>query len=35
MFEALDRRLGLKLDVTKKPMPVLVIDKVNQMPTEN
>jgi uncharacterized protein (TIGR03435 family) len=35
MFEALDRQLGLKLDVTKKPMPVLVIDKVNQMPTEN
>lgn len=35
MFEALDRQLGLKLDETKKPMPVLVIDKANQMRTEN
>jgi uncharacterized protein (TIGR03435 family) len=35
VFEAIDRQLGLKLEVQKKPMPVLVIDHVNQVPTEN
>jgi uncharacterized protein (TIGR03435 family) len=35
VFEALDRQLGLKLDETKKPMQVLVIDRANQLPTEN
>jgi uncharacterized protein (TIGR03435 family) len=35
VFEALDRQLGLKLDEAKKPMQVLIIDKANQLPTEN
>jgi len=34
-FEAVDRQLGLKVELQKKPMPVLVIDHVNQMPTAN
>ena len=33
--EALDRQLGLKLELRKHPMPVLVIDHVELMPTEN
>jgi uncharacterized protein (TIGR03435 family) len=35
LFEAIEKQLGLKLDVTKKPMAVMVIDKISQMPTEN
>jgi len=35
VFEAIDRQLGLKLEVQKHPMPVLVIDHVEQKPTEN
>ena len=35
LFEALDRQLGLKLEARKVMAPVLVIDHVNEMPTEN
>jgi uncharacterized protein (TIGR03435 family) len=35
VFEAIDRQLGLKVETQKKPMPVVVIDHVNQVPTEN
>jgi uncharacterized protein (TIGR03435 family) len=35
LFEAVDKQLGLKLSVQRKPIPVLVIDKVNRTPTEN
>jgi uncharacterized protein (TIGR03435 family) len=35
LFEAINRQLGLKVELQKKPMPVLVIDRVNQVPTEN
>jgi uncharacterized protein (TIGR03435 family) len=35
IFEALDRQLGLKLEIKKHPMPVLVIDHVEEKPTEN
>jgi uncharacterized protein (TIGR03435 family) len=35
LFEAIDRQLGLKVELQKKPMPVVVIDHVNQVPTEN
>jgi uncharacterized protein (TIGR03435 family) len=35
LFEALSRQLGLKLESRKVMAPVLVIDHVNQMPTEN
>jgi uncharacterized protein (TIGR03435 family) len=33
--EALRRQLGLKLESRKVMAPVLVIDQVNAMPTEN
>lgn len=33
--EALSRQLGLKLEMTKRPLPVLVIDHVEEKPTEN
>ena len=35
VFEALDRQLGLKLESQKHPIPVLVIDHVEQKPTDN
>lgn len=35
LFDALDQQLGLQLDLKKSPMPVLVVDSVNQKPTEN
>jgi uncharacterized protein (TIGR03435 family) len=35
LFEALDRQLGLKLRSRKVMAPVLVVDHVNEMPTEN
>jgi len=34
-FEAVDKQLGLKLSLTKHPMPVVVIDHVERTPTEN
>jgi len=34
-FDALDRQLGLKLEKEKRPMPVLVIDHVEEKPTDN
>jgi len=33
--EALDKQLGLKLELKKRPMPVLVIDHVEEKPIEN
>lgn len=30
MFEALERQAGLKLEPTREPMPVLVIDNVSR-----
>ena len=35
IFEAIDKQLGLKLELQKRPMPVLVIDHVEQRPTDN
>jgi uncharacterized protein (TIGR03435 family) len=35
VFEAIDRQLGLKVETQKRPMPVVVIDHINQTPTEN
>jgi uncharacterized protein (TIGR03435 family) len=35
IFEALDKQLGLKLESRKVTAPVLVIDHVEEMPTEN
>jgi uncharacterized protein (TIGR03435 family) len=35
LFEAIERQLGLKLQAKKRPIPVLVIDHIEQRPTEN
>jgi uncharacterized protein (TIGR03435 family) len=35
LFEALSKQLGLKLEAQKRPIPVLVIDHVEEKPTEN
>ena len=33
--EAIDRQLGLKMETQKRPLPVLVLDHVEEKPTEN
>ena len=35
LFEAIDKQLGLKLELTKVPMPVIAADSVNEKPTDN
>jgi uncharacterized protein (TIGR03435 family) len=35
LFDALIKQLGLKLEMQKRPTPVLVIDHINQKPTDN
>jgi uncharacterized protein (TIGR03435 family) len=35
LFQAIERQLGLKLETQKRPVPVLVIDHVEQKPVEN
>ncbi len=35
IFEAIDKQLGLKLDLTKVPIPVIAVDSVNEKPTDN
>jgi uncharacterized protein (TIGR03435 family) len=35
IFEAMEKQLGLKLEMHKRPMPVIVIDHLEQKPTEN
>ena len=35
LFDAVSRQLGLKLDKTKRPYPVLVIDHMEETPTAN
>jgi uncharacterized protein (TIGR03435 family) len=35
LFDAVEKQLGLKLDLTTTPMPVIVVDSVNQKPAEN
>ncbi len=35
LFDALEKQLGLKLETQKRPMPVMVIDHIEQRPTEN
>lgn len=34
-FDAVDKQLGLKLELQKAPMPVVVVDSANRKPTEN
>jgi uncharacterized protein (TIGR03435 family) len=35
LFDAVNKQLGLKLEMQKRPMPVLVIDHVEQKPVDN
>jgi uncharacterized protein (TIGR03435 family) len=35
VFDAVSRQLGLKLERTKRPYPVLVIDHIEEIPTAN
>jgi uncharacterized protein (TIGR03435 family) len=35
IFDAVQKQLGLKLEAQKRPMPVTVIDHIEQKPTEN
>jgi uncharacterized protein (TIGR03435 family) len=35
VFDAVDKQLGLKLELLDSPMPVLVVDNVNRKPTDN
>jgi uncharacterized protein (TIGR03435 family) len=35
MMEAMRRQLGIRMDETKRPMPVLVIDSINEKPADN
>ncbi|MGA7237713.1 MAG: TIGR03435 family protein [Bryobacteraceae bacterium] len=35
LFEAISKQLGLKLETVKRPLPVLVIDRIERKPTEN
>ena len=35
LFEAVEKELGLKLEKQKRPAPVIVIDRLEQKPTEN
>ena len=35
MFDAVNRQLGLKLEMRKRPMTVLVIDSMLEKPTDN
>ena len=35
LFEAVNKQLGLKLELQKRPVPVLVIDHVKETPTDN
>jgi len=35
VFDAVNRQLGLKLEKTKRPSPVLVIDHIEETPTAN
>ena len=35
LFDAVDKQLGLKLEAQKTPLPVLIVDSVNQKPTPN
>jgi uncharacterized protein (TIGR03435 family) len=35
IFEAIEKQLGLKLEKGKRPVPVIVVDHLEQKPTEN
>ena len=35
LFDAIEKQLGLKLEVQKRPEPVFVIDHIEEKPTDN
>lgn len=35
VFDAMDKQLGLQLELQTSPLPVLVVDSLNEKPTEN
>lgn len=35
LLDAVRRQLGIRLEETKRPVPVLVIDSINETPTDN
>jgi len=35
LFEAVEKQLGLKLEMQKRPLPVIVIDHIERTPTDN
>jgi uncharacterized protein (TIGR03435 family) len=35
LFDAVSKQLGLKLEKQRRPVPVLVIDHIEEKPTEN
>jgi uncharacterized protein (TIGR03435 family) len=35
IFEAVDKQLGLKLEMQKRPVPVIVVDHLDPKPTDN
>jgi uncharacterized protein (TIGR03435 family) len=35
LFEALEKQLGLRLETQKRNLPVLVIDHIDERPTDN
>jgi uncharacterized protein (TIGR03435 family) len=35
IFDAVDKQLGLKLELQKSPLPVVVVESVDEKPTEN
>jgi uncharacterized protein (TIGR03435 family) len=35
LFDALEKQLGLKLEQRKRPFPVMVIDRIEERPTDN
>ena len=35
LMDAMRRQLGIRMEETKRPVPVLVIDSINEKPTEN
>lgn len=35
LFESIEKQLGLKLEAQKRMLPVVVIDRINQTPSDN
>ena len=35
LMDAMDKQIGIKMITTKRPVPVLVIDHIEQKPTDN